>query len=329
MTDFVDRLETSFRTLGLEETSVLLAISGGADSVALLRGAVALREKLKLKLVAAHLNHTLRGAESEGDACFVAELCERLQVPVQIGSENIADLASAAGAGVEETARHVRYDFLKRVAADEHVAAVTTAHSADDQAETVLHHLIRGTGLAGLRGISPARAMGDSVRLVRPLLFATRAEIEAYLSELRQPYRTDSTNADESQTRSRIRRSLLPLLERDYNPQVREALVRISQQARDAQETLELLAKRFVEQAIEQRDATTCRLNADVLASLPRHLLRECFIRVWKQMNWPRQPMGFTEWERLAVLAATGGAIQLPGNIDARTRGRLIVLSRG
>jgi tRNA(Ile)-lysidine synthase len=329
MTDFFDRLETSFRTLGLEETSVLLAISGGADSVALLHGAVALRETLKLKLVAAHLNHTLRGTESDGDECFVKELCERLQVPVQIGSENIAALASAAGAGVEETARRVRYDFLKRVAADANAAAVATAHSADDQAETVLHHLIRGTGLAGMRGISPARAMSDSVRLVRPLLFATRAEIEAYLAELQQPYRTDSTNADESQTRSRIRRSLLPLLERDYNPQVREALVRVSDQARDAQESLELLAKRFVEQAIEQRDATTCRLNADILADLPRHLLRECFLSIWKQMNWPRQPMGFTEWERLADLSATGGAIQLPGNIDARTRGRLIVLSRG
>lgn len=329
MSDFIDQLAASFRALSLEQTRVLLAVSGGADSVALLRGAVASREDLRLHLVAAHLDHNLRGAESQGDAQFVADLCASLDVAVTIGSENVIEAARRSGAGIEETARRIRYEFLRQAAAQLDCSAVATAHSADDQAETVLHHLIRGTGLAGLRGISAARDGNDSVRIVRPLLFASRAEIEKFLAELGQSYRNDSTNSDESQTRSRIRRSLLPLLERDYNPQVREALVRLSDQARDAQETLELLAVRFVEEAIEQRDASTCRLNAAVLSGLPRHLLRECFIHVWKQMSWPRQPMGFTEWERLANLALAGGAAQLPGNIDVRTRGRLMVLSRG
>lgn len=328
MTEFTRRLADSLRRLGLASARMMLAVSGGADSVALLRGAVELRETLSLQLFAAHLNHNLRGADSDADAAFVSALCAEQSVPLTLGSENVADAAKDASAGVEETARRIRYDFLRNAAVRENCRFVATAHTADDQAETILHHALRGTGLAGLRGISPTRPLDPSVTLVRPLLFATREEIETYLSDLHQTFRQDATNSDETLTRSRIRGTLLPLLEREFNPQVREALVRLADQATDAQGTLESLAARFVEEAIEQRDASTCRLNADVLAKLPRHLVRECFLRLWKQMGWPRQRMGFTEWDRLAEIASQGGAAVLPGNIDARTRGRLIVLTR-
>jgi tRNA(Ile)-lysidine synthase len=150
----------------------------------------------------------------------------------------------------------------------------------------------------------------------------------AYLAELPQDFRDDEMNADESLTRGRIRHALLPLLEREYNPQVRAALERLGQQACDVQETIEVLASRVVEQACEQRDATSCRLNCDVLADAPRHLLRECLALVWKQMDWPRQRMGFAEWERLAALVCADGAATLPGHIEARRRGRLLVLQR-
>lgn len=329
MTDFIDRLCESLRALHAEGTNVLLAVSGGADSVALLRGVAELQTKLELQVVVAHLNHQLRGAESGADEQFVAELCERQQVPVLLGRENILQIAENERTGVEETARRVRYQFLKESAAKAGARFVATAHTADDQAETILHHLLRGTGLAGMRGIARERELSADLQLIRPLLFATRAEIEAYLASIRQDFRSDTTNSDTTYTRNRIRSSLLPLLERDYNPQVRDALLRLGEQAGDLQDAVEQLAARFVEQATEQRDESTSRLNADVLRDLPRHLLRECFSHLWKEMNWPRQRMGFAEWDRLAGLALNGGAANLPGNIDVRARGRLIVLSKG
>lgn len=326
MPGFVDHLRDELRSLSLRDTRLMVAVSGGADSVALLRGVVALQSELNIAPVAAHLNHNLRGEQSNEDARWVAMLCSRLDVPLIAGSKQVAELAAAESLGLEEAARQVRYEFLERVATENRCPYIATAHTADDQAETVLHHVLRGTGLSGLRGISRSRPIGGGVTLVRPMLGISRAEIEAYLHEEPQEFRVDEMNTDESLTRSRIRHALLPLLERDYNPQVREALLRLGRQACDAQETLEILAARLVETACEQRDATTCRLNCDGLANAPRHLLREAFAFVWKQMNWPRQRMGFSEWDKLAAMVRDGGAATFPGNIEARRRGTLLVL---
>jgi len=331
MSDVVDRLRDELTRFGLagRGVGVLLAVSGGADSVALVRAVVSLRESLGVRPVAAHLNHNLRGERSALDAQWVDDLCRRFDVPLVLGSEDVALVAAAKGLGVEEAAREVRYHFLEETAIREGCAHIATAHTADDQAETVLHHVLRGTGLAGLRGISRVRDLGRGVTLLRPMLNVSRGEIETYLAELQQDYRDDEMNTDESLTRSRIRHSLLPLLEREYNPQVREALTRLGQQACDVQETLEILAERLVEKACEQRDAGSCRLNCETLADAPRHLLRECLSLVWKQMDWPRQRMGFAEWDRLAEMVREGGAATFPGNIAARRRGRLLVLEAG
>ena len=191
---------------------VLAALSGGADSVALLRALLALGYSVR----AFHLNHCLRGAESDRDETFCRALCERLGVPLTV--ERIDVRAQTAGEGIEAAARRIRYERLVAAAQG---AKIATAHTADDNLETMLFHLARGTGPKGLAGIPPVR--GD---IIRPLIGAERAQVEAYLAELGQDFVTDSTNLSGDYTRNRIRHEVVPVL-RQLNPSVCGAAARL------------------------------------------------------------------------------------------------------
>lgn len=186
---------------GTEEVTV--ALSGGADSVALLHALLALRDAYGFMVYAAHMDHSLRGAESDADAQFVIDLCRAWQVPLFLEKVDVAALAAEQKQGIELAARNARYAFLHRVAK----GRIATAHTADDNAETVLFHIARGAGLSGICGIPPVRG-----RVIRPLLYCTRAQVEAYCAEHHLSYRTDSTNADQHYARNRIRHSVLPQL---------------------------------------------------------------------------------------------------------------------
>ena len=183
---------------------VLCAVSGGADSVALLH---VLKSVQKLTVFCAHFNHCLRGAESERDEDFVKELCARLGVPCFTGRADVAAYAEENGLGIEIAARRLRYEFLERTAEEQDCSRIATAHNADDNAETLLMHLLRGSGLKGLCGIPPVRG-----NIVRPLLNVPRSEIEAYLAEHGLSHVEDSSNGSDDYTRNRIRHQLLPLL---------------------------------------------------------------------------------------------------------------------
>ncbi|MGQ0637463.1 MAG: tRNA lysidine(34) synthetase TilS [Planctomycetaceae bacterium] len=319
---FLVKLEAACRRLDLGNQRLLLAVSGGADSVALLRGMVDLQSSLSIGLHVAHLNHALRAAAAD-DAQWLAALCERLGVSLTQGRFDVAAAARDAGLGIEEAARAARYEFLKQTAATSGCDAVAVAHHADDQAETILHHILRGTGLAGLRGMQEARALDANVRLVRPMLEISRAEIVDYLRTLDQPYRLDESNADEAYTRNRMRHSLLPLLERDFNPQLREALRRLGQQAAEAEIALDICVEGFLDRALESQSPHDCRLKWQALPNESRHLVRAILAALWQRMGWPRQAMTFDHWDRLARVALTGGAADFPGGVHARREGRL------
>ena len=188
---------------------VICAVSGGADSVALLFAMYLLRERLDITLEAAHFNHRLRGEESDADEAFVKELCGRYDIPLHLGSGRILP----GKKGLEAAAREARYAFLRSLP-----GKIATAHTADDNAETVLLHLVRGTGLKGLGGISPMNG-----NVIRPMLTVTRREVEAFLSEYALPHREDSTNATDLFLRNRIRRNVMPLLLQE-NPSLAENL---------------------------------------------------------------------------------------------------------
>ena len=202
--------------LGIQECRLSVAVSGGADSVALLRGLSALQEELSLELIAGHVDHGLRAASSH-DAAWVAAQCAELGVPLELRMADVPALVAARGGGIEETARRARYELLTQIAVESGCRFLAVGHVADDQAETILHHLLRGTGLNGLRGLPQVRDLGSGVRLIRPLLQLRREEARLYLDEIGQEFREDASNVDLSFTRNRIRRLLLPLLREEFN----------------------------------------------------------------------------------------------------------------
>lgn len=197
---------------------ILCAVSGGADSMCLLHYLCAHAEEGGYTVAAAHFDHNLRGEESRRDAQFVSQWCGERGVPFHLGSGDVAGQAAERGLGVEETARDMRYAFLAETAQTIGADRIATAHNADDNAETLLLHLVRGSGLQGLTGIPPRRE-----GLVRPLLTTSRAEIEAYLEAEGIPHVEDSTNGDTAYARNKLRHQVMPVL-RELNPRLTESL---------------------------------------------------------------------------------------------------------
>lgn len=195
---------------------VLIALSGGADSVCLLYVLRALSRRLDIALGAAHVNHMLRGEEADRDEGFVRELCRELDIPLFVAHVDVAAQARAQKCGVEEAGRAARYAFFDQTAERESYTHIATAHTADDNAETIVMMALRGAGVEGLSGIRPVNG-----RVVRPLLEVSRAEVEDYLGDA--PYQTDSTNRHTDYTRNRIRLELLPYLQQ-FNPNLRQSL---------------------------------------------------------------------------------------------------------
>ena len=216
---------------------VLVAVSGGPDSVCLLD---VLRE-LGYELEVAHFDHETRSGESHADAAFVRDLAERWSLPCHCERRPVRAESEATSYSFEEYARKVRYGFLVRTAQERGCAVIATGHHADDQAETVLMRLLRGTSPRGLAGIPPVGAR-EGVRIIRPLFECTREAIVAYVEAAGLPYRIDRTNADTAYQRNRIRHELLPLLAKDYNPRAREALLRLAELVRCDNDLLDSLA---------------------------------------------------------------------------------------
>ena len=207
--------------------TLIVAVSGGADSVALLFGMYLLKDKLKIKLEAAHFNHQLRGEESDKDEAFVRSLCDQYDIPLHVGTGYV----KAGEKGLEAAARDARYAFFATLP-----GKIATAHTADDNAETVLMHLVRGTGLKGLGGIAPVRA-----NLIRPMLDVTRAEVLAFLKEYHLSYVTDSSNETDAFLRNRLRHHVMPYLVSE-NPKFAENTSVMAQQLRLDEDALEQLS---------------------------------------------------------------------------------------
>ncbi len=325
-----NRVRRQLRSLEGRDRGVVAAVSGGPDSVALLRALIAVRDPAApYPITIAHLNHQLRGAEGGADEGFVADLHARLTaagvraVSLRLGRIDVA--ARAVGANLEATARRVRYGWLAEVAREVGARWVATGHTADDQAETVLHRLLRGTGLQGLRGIAAVRELEPGVGLARPFLKTTRAEILAYLAGLGQPFRVDATNSDLSLTRNRIRLELLPHLAAHYNPAVSQVLARLAEQADEAYRDETAAAVSLLSAAELPRAGATLVFDRDRLAAAPRRLTRAALRLAWAREKWPLDPMNYDAWQRLAGLAyGDGRATDLPGGLRARVRDHVL-----
>ena len=238
-------LDTTLFKPGLR---LAVGLSGGADSVALLRALAERSGELGLVLHTAHLHHGLRGEEADGDLTFARALAAELGLPFHEARIDVAVAAKERGESIEEAARRLRYGWFRQLMASGEVEAVVTAHTRDDQAETVLAKFLRGAWTEGLGGIHPVVTYPEG-RILRPLLSATRAEVEAYLAALGQGWREDSSNRHLTFTRNRIRHELLPLLE-GWNPRLREHLAQMAELARDEEAWWQLEVARVAPQLL-------------------------------------------------------------------------------
>jgi len=262
------------------QSTLLVAVSGGPDSVCLLHILVKLREELNIRLYVAHLDHQLRGVESEADAHYVSDLAHQLAIPAILEQRDVKAYQAQQHLSLEEAAREVRYTFLSQVAESIGANRVAVGHTTDDHIETILMHLIRGTGTRGLRGLQPSnlwQSSGNSLTIVRPLLTAYRQETADYCHNHQLMPRIDTSNLSLSPLRNRIRHQLLPLL-KSYNPRVTDALLRT---ARIAGDDLAFLDKEIgsLWNKIVQKQGNTITLDKEEFLKLPvalkRYLLRE------------------------------------------------------
>lgn len=294
---------------------VVVAVSGGADSVALLVAWSELAAEFRHDLYAAHFDHQLRD-DSDLDADWVQRLAESLGITCLHGC------AQGTLSGSEEQARRARYRFLAESAQAVRAPLVATAHTADDQAETVLMAIVRGTGLAGLAGMPPRRSLAPGVELVRPLLTAYRADIERYLQHRHLRPSVDPTNAETHYTRNWVRHEILPQLRARVNPRVDEALLRLAGMAGQAAALIGRLAADTLTAALVERSSTQATLALPALAEAEPLVLAEAFRLLWEQQRWPRQGMGHDEYLRLDRIVRRLGPrrIHLPGAIAAERR---------
>jgi tRNA(Ile)-lysidine synthase len=267
---------------------LVVAVSGGADSVCLLHILAQRRGELDLELHVAHLNHQLRGAESDADTSYVSALAHKLGVPATIERRDVAAYRDQKGGSLEEAAREVRYSFLAEVAREINAAKVVVGHTCDDHIETVLMHLLRGSGTAGLCGLQPHSVLqygenGGQLEVVRPLLEITRQETLGYCRRHNLSPRSDSSNASLSFLRNRVRLELLPVL-RSYNPGIDKSLLRLADIAGDdisfIEERASLLWKNL---AREKGDAIYLDINK--IVALPHAIQRQLFRRAVKQLR--------------------------------------------
>ncbi len=294
----VDRRVRRWISRGVGRTWVV-AVSGGGDSVALARLLAGARDRLGITLSIAHLNHSARGDESEADQAFVRELADQLGLPLDIGRWQ-----APTRAGFEAAARKARYQWLISVARERKASVIAVGHTLDDQAETILHRIVRGTGVRGITGMSGLRRLELTPRLVlaRPLLGSRREDLRHYLSGLGQPHREDSSNTDMKGTRARLRHQLLPTIAALYNRRIMDALARLGESARCHARMVEEMTD-ALEPGLRVPDLSGAvvfrRLN---LAIMNPFMRVELFRGTWRDQGWPERSMTAEHWRRIGQL---------------------------
>ena len=311
------------RTNGLfgEHESVVVAVSGGVDSMVLLD---LLRKERGLTLIVGHFNHGLRGEESDGDEAFVAERARMYGVPFHAGGGDTAGEAKRRGVGIQEAARDLRYDFLIRLRDSMGAGRIATGHHADDNAETILLHLFRGTGVQGMSGIPVARE-----GIIRPLLFAGREEIEEFARNEKIPFRTDSSNAKDGYARNAVRHHVLPLLKELVSPAVVGNINRSGDNFRTIAAYLKEETQKVLDACTIDRNGEGLHLSVSELMARPLLLRQLALLAALEEVSGA--PPGS---DRVAAVLGLlekepGTMVTAPGGIEAiRDRGELVIRLR-
>lgn len=332
-----------------------MAVSGGADSVALLRILQSIHVELGISLCVVHFDHRLRGAESDRDAQFVSALAASLGLDFVLHREDVAAAAERHAWNIEDAARTLRYAFFQRLIDEGRATRIAVAHTADDQAETVVSHLIRGTGPAGLGGIYPVAGSAPGT-IIRPLLSFRRGALRCYLEALGQTWCEDSSNADLRRLRARIRAQLLPVLERDFSPRIVDHLCELARLSREEEVFWSALVEEryrsLVQSEVQSRDRALSISVMDLLDPLGRSnnapstreqnghahcdaisrpLTERIIRRLYEGVRGDRRGLCADHVEqviRLATRSTSGRRIELPGDIVVERRFDYLFVSR-
>lgn len=327
-----DRLAECIDRAGLiaPGQAVVLAVSGGLDSVVLLDALAELagRSGRAYRLTVAHLDHRLRDDSGE-DAAFVADLARRYDLPCEVEAVDVAVEAARLGEGVEHAARTARYEFLGRVAAGCLADAIAMGHHAADQVETVLFRLFRGTALRGLAGMAQARPIDGpgSPRLIRPLLEFPRAALESHARSRELTWREDPSNASIDHSRNVIRHELLPLVREHLNPAADEAVRRLASRAGQVERFVKAEARDWLDRSISLRADDRILLDAGVLASADGAVRTTAIRLVLEELDIGLRDLSADHLQAVdALLAATDGTVNLPCGFRAVRRGSQLLL---
>jgi len=312
--------------------AIVVAVSGGPDSMALLHVMLALAKGASgARVIAAHVNHGLRGSAADEDAAFVRAQAEAWGAEAAIATASIPERArtrAAGGAPIEADARRGRYAALREIVERAGTDRVVTAHTADDQAETVLLRLARGAGLRGLAGMAPLARVGG-VRVARPFLAVSRRHVLRYLERHAIPYRTDATNDETAAARNYVRLEILPRFEARLNPAVRNALLRAASSFREADRYLERRAARIYRRLRIEGDETKISLDAAGLLLYPKLLRTYVFRRAVRELNGNLRDVATVHLRAIHELANShsGHTAILPGGVRVRRERDRVTLS--
>ena len=307
---------------------VLAAVSGGADSVCLLLVLKALEESLGIHVAAFHLHHGLRGAEADRDERFVRELCERLQVSLHAVREDVAGYAKTHGLSEEEAGRILRYQWLEKTAGEFGCRRIATAHHKDDQTETVLMNLFRGSGLRGLGGIRPVRELSGELTLIRPLLGINRQEIETYLIEEKEAWCEDSTNKELVYARNKVRNELIPWIREHINDRAEEHILKTAAFASQADEYFVSQAEKLLGDGFQEQEASFAEIDTALFDSQP-DIMKSYLIRAMiMKVSGNAKDISARHMDAIVALDGPGGgtSVDLPYGLQAmRSYQKLII----
>ncbi len=336
------QLDARWPVAGWRHTRLLVAVSGGADSVALLHALLRLSRTAtslsaanpdgEILVDVAHFNHGWRGVSSDQDEAFVVQLCKRLGVRLFVGRDN--SHTQQLPVKTEEHARESRYAFLSETAYGCGARYVVTGHTANDRVETILHNLFRGTGLAGVAGPTVTRQLDRDLVLVRPLIGCWREQVIAYLTQLQEPFRDDASNEDVSYRRNFLRHTVLPILRQEYGEQLDKRLWSFSELAEEAVAALRDSAAEYLRivEALRRDVGLVGDRGSAWLPSLnqlnfPWVVVREGLRQVWLAQTWKLQGMSREHWDALRTLMTVdtksqqNASVNLPEGLIARREG--------
>jgi tRNA(Ile)-lysidine synthase len=301
---------------------ILVGVSGGTDSTALLLILKALSNELKLHLIAAHMNHKMRGKESDADERFVKNLAKKLGIPFISESFDVPAFAKQNRLNLEDAARRIRYEFFDRAAAKVNANKIAVAHTADDNIETFLMRLVRGTGLKGLEGIPPVRG-----KIIRPLINILRTDLEVYLRSKKIKPRTDRSNFDTKYLRNSIRHQLIPNLKK-YNNNIKEGLLRTIRSVNIDNELIEELSKKAFESLKKEKEAASVTIDAKAFMSLKPALragvIKLCIEHIKKDI----EDISFINiMDIMDIAGKQRASLDIPGSHVEKKNGKLTFLA--